>query len=1005
MLKNFLQKIDRLQLFSGAFVLIATLLIYVKTMAPTLSFWDCGEFIACSYILGIPHPPGTPLYILIGRIFSIIPLFDDISVRLNFLSALSSAFTALFCYLCAVRILAYWFDNKADFTNKLIIHAGSVSGALIAAFGLTNWNNSVETEVYGLSMMLFMGILWLTLLYLDKRDEPGSIRLVALIFYLAFLGIGIHMTTFLVLPIVSLAFVLKKNTPVKVWYAVGGFIFFELYLIFILSSRPTEIPLYVPVLIVSLIFLFFVFSFDKLKGIYLIALAGFMLSVAPLFGKLYESMMISAGASGNLSPSAASVLDTVGGVSFAALIAFGIYALIKRISLRKSGVDSDHYFNVALFIIVVAIMSVFVFLDAIKGHRSFLALSAVMAIVLVLLIYRYINWSMLIATAGAMLIVLGVTQYFYGTMAVLAILTLGGLIFKLSGWKNAILIILVAAIGFSCHLFIPIRSSLNPAINENNPSSSLQATINYLERKQYGSQSMVERMFKRRGDWQNQFGDFRRMGFWKAFKEQFGFPGPFFIIPLLLGLFGFWEVIRKKPARGVILFSLLLIGSAGLVLYMNFADGTRIDPQTGADYLEVRNRDYFFTPAFVIFGMAIGLGIATTVYYIRDAVSALAPVIRKTAVTAASLLFFLPVVTIAGNYHYADRTDNYLPYDYAYNLLTSADENAIFFTSGDNDTFPLWCLQQVYNVRTDVKNVNLSLSNTRWYIKQLKSNLGVTFSLTDEEIDQMRPFRTRDGTVFKLQDQVIDIIMKENFGRTPINFSVTVGSSARKYKGRSLDSLLSLKGMAWRVNDTVRNLGVDIEESYELFTNPDKFQYRHLNDPDVYYNETSTRIAKNLANGFLVLGDALRVQKDFERSESLVLRARQLIPSAKAPLKFLSRLYFDQRKDKELKALIDTVNLDDKTYMYVLLAQTYSAIGDNVRAEATLKSRLSQEPSNRILFDELMRIYLRERRLNAMRAEIRKWLQLNPHDEQVREIYRDLERVINSGDSFREATR
>ncbi|MEE8405192.1 MAG: hypothetical protein V3S17_07350, partial [candidate division Zixibacteria bacterium] len=559
-----------------------------------------------------------------------------------------------------------------------------------------------------------------------------------------------------------------------------------------------------------------------------------------------------------------------------------------------------------------------------------------------------------------------------------------------------------------------------PAINENNPSSSLQATINYLERKQYGSQSMVERMFKRRGEWSTQFGfpseDFRRqydeegnrlrrMGFGKAFIEQFGFPGPFFIIPLLLGLFGFWEVIRKNPARGVILFSLMLIGSAGLVLYMNFADGTRINPQTGGDYLEVRIRDYFFTPAFVVFGMAIGLGIAAAVYYIRDAVSRLAPVIRKAAVAVASVLFFLPVFTIAGNYHHADRTDNYLPYDYAYNLLTSADENAIFFTSGDNDTFPLWCLQQVYNVRPDVKNVNLSLANTRWYIKQLRSILGVTFSLTDQEIDQLRPFRTRDGTVFKLQDQVIDIIMTENFGRTPINFSVTVGSSARKYKGRSLDSLLSLKGMSWRVNDTVRNLGVDIEESYELFTNPDKFQYRHLNDPDVYLNETSTRLAKNLANGFLVLGDALRMRKDFERSEALVLRARQLIPSAKAPLKFISRLYYDQRKDAELKALIDTVNLDDKTYMYVLLAQTYSAIGDNSRAEAVLKLQLSLEPTNRTLFDELMRFYLRDMRLNAMRAEIKKWLQQNPHDEQVREIYRDLERAVNRGDTSREAGR
>ena len=119
---------------------------------------------------------------------------------------------------------------------------------------------------------------------------------------------------------------------------------------------------------------------------------------------------MSVGNSEYFSLSAAIVVDSVGGVSFAALIDFGIYALIKRISLRKSGVDSDHYFNVALFIIVVAIMSVFVFLDAIKGHRSFLALSAVMAIVLVLLIYRCINWSILNSSAGAMLIVLVVTQ-------------------------------------------------------------------------------------------------------------------------------------------------------------------------------------------------------------------------------------------------------------------------------------------------------------------------------------------------------------------------------------------------------------------------------------------------------------------------------------------------------------------------------------------------------------------------------------------------------------------
>ncbi|HXW00340.1 MAG TPA: DUF2723 domain-containing protein, partial [Anaerolineae bacterium] len=133
--------------------MLGSLVVYIKTMAPTVSFWDCGEFIAVSAILGIPHPPGAPLYVMIGRIFSIIPIFEDISARVNLLSALSSAFAALFCYLCGVRILKHWFKNNLTSFNKLLLYGGSVSGAFMAAFGLTNWNNSVEAEVYGLAMV------------------------------------------------------------------------------------------------------------------------------------------------------------------------------------------------------------------------------------------------------------------------------------------------------------------------------------------------------------------------------------------------------------------------------------------------------------------------------------------------------------------------------------------------------------------------------------------------------------------------------------------------------------------------------------------------------------------------------------------------------------------------------------------------------------------------------------------------------------------------------------
>ena len=116
--------------------------------------------------------------------------------------------------------------------------------------------------------------------------------------------------------------------------------------------------------------------------------------------------------------------------------------------------------------------------------------------------------------------------------------------------------------GYSAHLYIPIRSAQHPAINENNPSQSLTATINYIERKQYGSMSMTERMFERRSEWENQFGVHSRMGFWGFFSEQYGLSGTRFVIIFLLGIFGIWELIRRRPREGLMLLLLIRIGRA-----------------------------------------------------------------------------------------------------------------------------------------------------------------------------------------------------------------------------------------------------------------------------------------------------------------------------------------------------------------------------------------------------------------------------------------------------------
>ncbi|MBD3297379.1 MAG: DUF2723 domain-containing protein, partial [candidate division Zixibacteria bacterium] len=189
----------------GSFLLV--LITYLTTISPTVSFWDCGEFIACSHILGIPHPPGTPTYILLGRIFAILPTAADPALRINLLSAIPSAFGAGFAFFVLARLITSWYGDRypnpdLSLSQRLSIYAGSFCGSLMFAFSSTNWSNAVEAEVYGLAMLLMVLLIWLSLVWRQKRDEPMGDRLLALIAYLALLSVGVHMTVLLaVVPI------------------------------------------------------------------------------------------------------------------------------------------------------------------------------------------------------------------------------------------------------------------------------------------------------------------------------------------------------------------------------------------------------------------------------------------------------------------------------------------------------------------------------------------------------------------------------------------------------------------------------------------------------------------------------------------------------------------------------------------------------------------------------------------------------------------------------------
>ncbi len=813
---------DRTNAVLAGFVFVVSFVVYALTVQRGFSFWDCGEFIACAYSLGIPHPPGTPLFVILGRLAALIPFVEDISYRINYLSVISSAVTAMLSYLLTVRLVGYFFspEERSSRLNRIIAYIGGVAGGFFVAFSRTNWGNSVEAEVYGLALALSVGIVWLTLRYFEERGTAAGSRTLILIFYLAMLGISVHMSVFLVLPVCAVFFVLKKDATPRDWLILCGFIILEL-----------------------------------------------------------------------------------------------------------------------LFIIV--------FSNGRGGVTAFYAVSAFMGAVLLSLLYKKINWALVIAIGSVCSVMIQFTTYEKVTVVALVVLAILGVLSRQRGWnlqwKTALAIVIIGFMGMSVHGFIPIRSSLNPRIDENNPSRDWRTFENFLDRKQYQQISMLERMFKRRGSWENHFGRHAHMGFWSYFEEQYSRTGWSFIVPwFLLGMIGMITAIRKRLEIGLPFFTLFLVCSVGLILYMNFADGTRYDLNTGDAYLEVRNRDYFFTPAFVFFGIAMGVGISAVVMWLKNRLAAANPSRMRTVVMASSILALLPIVSLSHNYHACDRSGNNIPYNYAANILDTCEPNAILFTSGDNDTFPLWCIQEVYGYRLDIRVVNLSLLNTDWYVAQMKNRYGVPISLTDEQIvwepyevapgiERGRPTtrfydkarkRTAylepapvNGRIVRVAEMMMDEIVLESTYKEGDSLKLTqpIYFSSPPYAESPLklrDRTYSV-GMLYRLSFDPPERMIDAEKGYDLFMNT--YRYDGYSDSKVYREENATGV-------FVTMGvNASRIY------EELLVRYR---------LDTLAGSFESDKRDKAVALMNKMIEVYPEYWQtHATLADLYEKEGDTTAAD------------------------------------------------------------------------
>jgi hypothetical protein len=184
---------------------LGVFILYVVTLAPTTAMWDTSEYIASAFVLGNPHPPGNPLFVLLGRVFAVLPLPFSVAVKINLLAAVTSALSAGFWFLITERVLVGWLTRRWQRIT------GGVLAALIGATAFTVWNQSVVNEkVYTLSLLGLAAISWLTVRWSDDPDGPTADRLLVLIAYLLGLGYSNHMMGFLAAPAVAVAVLVRR---------------------------------------------------------------------------------------------------------------------------------------------------------------------------------------------------------------------------------------------------------------------------------------------------------------------------------------------------------------------------------------------------------------------------------------------------------------------------------------------------------------------------------------------------------------------------------------------------------------------------------------------------------------------------------------------------------------------------------------------------------------------------------------------------------------------------
>lgn len=711
--------------FAGISCLVA-LVVYCLTMAPTVSFWDCGEFIACANTLGIPHPPGTPFFVFLARaVIVLLPFVEEIAKRVNYISVVSSAatvyVTALFAWDLLSKVLST--DKLAEKISAKVRLFVLGTAALVAGFLLTFsdtfWFNAVEAEVYGIAMFILMLISYLGLVWYNKKDEneDGANRILIFICYIAFLGVGAHLYTMLTVPAVFALLLIAEPKRIK-----------ERWPIWVTGT-----------LLCSVIYM--VSAFIEISLICLVVLT--ILSIAKPFGaNVNKAVRLSLA------------------FAFFALIGYSTHLYIPIRSELNPNIDENNpEINIRDDQGNLQLGNLFngdnwrAFNDFIERkqygsesmiERAFYRRSRIAHQFLSFPNMSYGGYQMAQYLPYKVGGVYSNGGLYHFDPADNEPLERGSLKFptQMSFMGDAILPQLLIFLIFNGLLVMVCMF-----VWKRNRSLGLYLSVLYvlcsLGLLFYINFADGNRMEQRDRDYwvsimTRNVNDLNRSGAGIA-----ALPDPNDLIDMRQNIEHTKmrvEALRRKGGDATAIASLEkeLQSYESSAVWQNwkkiengFARVGSHAPFPEPVHMEVRERDYFYTPAFIFMSMMFGMGAGMLVF--TAATSSVAFLATPAAAVLILVSFAVPCFS---NYQEHDRSGLWVPWDYAYNLLNSCRPNAILFTNGDNDTFPLWFAQEVAGVRRDVRVVNLSLGNTDWYIKQMLDNEPkLKLSYTKETID------------------------------------------------------------------------------------------------------------------------------------------------------------------------------------------------------------------------------------------------------------------------------